>query len=146
MKLIKCRKCGATVMTADTLLATMQDEYNELVRKSKHIKGPSKNIILQQMSHLTKMMTAVCHNSSSIELQKLDTYNELVLLKKYIRTNGLLDYEMLNKIRDEARELTRKKSAEGEKQIAELYGSFENHFYNRANSDPTASAAIKNIK
>ena len=86
MKLVKCKKCGATIMTADTMLANMQEEYEALAKKaqSKKIKGADKVVIAQQMSQLKKMMIAVVHNTSEAEIRKSEAYNELHLLKKYI--------------------------------------------------------------
>lgn len=143
MKLIKCKKCGATVMTSDTLLTAMQDEYNSLVKRSHHAKGADKNLIVQQLKHLNKMMTAVCHSSTGAEIRKDTAYNELCLLKKYIIANNLIGFETLDRFRDEARQLTKKKMAEDEKKIAEQYGDFVNSFCNRTKADPTASEAMK---
>lgn len=143
MKLIKCKKCGATVMTSDTILTAMQDEYNELVKRSHRANGQTRQLILQQMKHLNKMMTAVCHSSTEAERRKDNTYNELCLLKKYIIANNLIDFETLDRFKDEARALTKKKMAEDEKKIAEQYGDFVNTFCNRTKSDPTASEALK---
>lgn len=146
MKLIKCKKCGATIMTDDTLLAAMQEEYNALVKRSHRAKGVDKNLIAQQLKHLHKMMVAVCHNSTEAERRKDDTYNELCLLKKYIKANRLIDFETLDRFRDEAREMTKMKIAEDEKKIAEQYGEFVNTFCNRTKSDPTAAEAMKGAK
>lgn len=146
MKLIKCKKCGATIMTNETLLAAMQDEYNDLVKRSHRAKGADKMLIGQQLKHLHKMMVQICHSSTEAERRKDDTYNELCLLKKYIKANNLIDFETLDHFRDEARELARKKAAEDEKRIAEVYGEFENTFCNRTKADPTATEAMKGAK
>lgn len=143
MKLIKCKKCGATVMTSDTILTAMQDEYNELVKRSHRAKGADKNLIGQQLKHLNKMMVQVCHSSTEADIRKDEAYNELRTLKKYIVANKLIDFETLDRIQTEARELTKKKIAEDEKKIAEQYGDFVNTFCNRTKSDPTASEALK---
>lgn len=146
MKLIKCKKCGATIMTDDTLLAAMQEEYNALVKRSHRAKGADKNLIGQQLKHLNKMMVAVCHSSTESETRKDAAYNELCLLKKYIKANNLIDFETLDRFRDEARELTKKKMAEDEKRISEQYGEFANTFCNRTKADPTATEAMKGAK
>lgn len=143
MKLIKCKKCGSTIMTDETLLAAMQEEYNSLVKKSHRAKGADKNLITQQLKHLHKMMVAVCHSSTEAERRKDATHNELCLLKKYIIANNLIDFETLDRFGDEARELARKKATEDEKKIAEVYSEFENTFCNRTKADPTAKEAIK---
>lgn len=146
MKLIKCRKCGATVMTDSTLLSAMQDEYNATVKRSHYAKGLDKNICLQQLSHLSKMMTAVCHNSSQIEIRKLETYNELCELRRYIREHKLIEDETLSEIQLSARELTKKKVAEDEEAMERIYGDYENYFCNRTKADPTANGAIRKTK
>ncbi len=143
MKLIKCKKCGATIMTDNTLLAAMQEEYNALVKRSHRVNGQTRPLILQQMKHLHKMMVQICHSSTEAERRKDDTYNELCLLKKHIIANNLIDFETLDRFRDEARVLAKKKMAEDEKKIAEQYGEFVNTFYNRTKADPTAKKAIE---
>lgn len=146
MKLIKCRKCGATVMTAETMLSTMQDEYNDIVKKSRYAKGADKQICAQQMKHLSKLMIAVCHSSSEAECHKQDIYNEFLILRKYVTEHNLIDYRTLDAMRDEARELTKKKAAEDEKALERIYGDYENYFCNRTKADPTAKAAIDGHK
>ena len=146
MKLIKCRKCGATIMTDETLLSTMQEEYNALVKKSHRAKGADKQIIAQQLKHISKMMTAVCHNTAEAETRKSEAYNNLHLLRRYLLDNGLVDTATLDRIRDEARAMTKKKAAEDEKAIAEIYGGFENILCNNTKGDPTATKAINNIR
>lgn len=143
MKLIKCRKCGATIMTDDTLLTAMQEEYNALVKRSHRAKGADKQLIAQQLKHLHKMMVAICHSTSEMETRKNAAYNELQLLKKHIIANNLIDFETLDRFRDEARTLSRTKAAEDEKKIAEVYGEFVNTFCNRTKSDPTATEAMR---
>ena len=143
MKLVKCKKCGSTVMTSETLLTTMQEEYNSLAKKSQRAKGADKQIIAQQLAHINKMMVAVCHSSSEGEIRKIVAYNELNLLRSYIVENNIMPQEVLDNIREEARKLARKKSLEDDKKIAELYGEFENHFYNRVKADPTAKKVLK---
>lgn len=143
MKLIKCKKCGATVMTADTLLATMQEEYNLLAKRCEVAKGPNKPLILHQMSQLKKMMTAVCHSSSEAEKRKNQTFNELSMLKKHVIGNGYMTYEEYEQtIETPAKEITKKKIAEDEKEIERLYGDFENQFCNQTKRDPTAKEAL----
>ena len=143
MKLVKCKKCGATIMTGETLLSGMQVEYNELVKKALRAKGADKQIFAQQLKHISKTMTAICHSTSESEIRKINAYNELSMLKQYIIDKQILSQDILDKIRSEARELTKKKSAEDEKKIAELYGDFENRFCNRTKQDTTCKEALR---
>lgn len=146
MKLVKCKKCGATVMTAETLLSSMQEEYNELVSKSRRAKGADKNIINQQMAHINKMMVAVCHSTSEAEQRKTVANNYLRRLKTHVLENGLVSPELLDDIENEAREEAKRKAAEDEKRLAEIYGDFNSVLTNRTKSDPTAVKAINNIR
>jgi coenzyme F420-reducing hydrogenase beta subunit len=146
MKLIKCNKCGATIMTDDTLLTAMQDEYNELVKRSHRAKGADKNLIGQQLKHLHKMMVQVCHRSSAIELRKISAHSELAALKKYIITHQIIDKQTLDKIQAEAMAHVKEQTAKDEKKIAEQYDDFVNSFCNRTKADPTATEAMKGVK
>lgn len=132
-------------MTGDTLLSSMQEEYNELIKKAQKASGADKQLINQQLSHISKMMTQVCHSSTQSEIQRDTAYIELRLLKHYLIDNGILDYDVLNPIQAEACELSKKKAEESEKVIQSIYGDFENLFYNRTKADPTAKKAIKNV-
>lgn len=143
MNLVKCKKCGATIMTSETLLSGLQEEYNELVKKSQRAKGSNKQIIAQQLKHITKTMTAICHSTTESEIRKNNAYNELNMLKKYIIDKHILSQDILDEIQSEARELTKKKRAEDEKKIDEIYGDFENHFCNRTKQDTTYDKALK---
>lgn len=145
MKLVKCRKCGATVMTTDTLLSEMQAEFNSLSNKAKRAKGGDKQIIVQQLSQLKKIMTQVCHSSTEAEIRKNNAYNELILLKKYLIDNNILSYEILDKIQKEAREQTKIKVEQDDKRISDIYGDFRNMFYNDTKRDPTADTALNSI-
>ena len=143
MKLIKCKKCGAVVMTAETLLASMQDEYDELVRKSRKAKGGDKHIIAQQLKHIHKMMVAVCHTSSDMALRKDAIYNEYNVLRKYIVDNKLIPFDELDKIRDKARADARQKAEDDAKKLDTIYGDYESMLTNRTKADPTAQQALR---
>lgn len=145
MKLVKCKKCGATIMTSDTLLTDMQAEYDELVKKAHRAKGAKIDIIKQQLKHLNKMMVQICHSSTEAEIRKSNAYNELSALKKYLIHNQLISYEVLEKIQNDAREMTKQKIADDEKHIANIYGDFISELANRTMSDPTSKKAIENI-
>ena len=145
MRLVKCKKCGATVMTGDTLLSNMQDEYNELIKKSHRAKGAEKQIISVQLSHLSKMMRAVIHTSTEVEVKKLSAYSELGLLKSYIRACSLMTDKELDDIQSRARAMSREKIAQDEKELNRIYGEFRNICNNNTKRDPTADEAVRNV-
>lgn len=147
MKLIKCRKCGATVMTADTLLSTMQEEYGLLATKYEKANNSARLLILQRMSQLKKLMTAVCHSSTEAEIKTKKAYNELRVLKRYVIDHGIMNYEQYeSEIEAVAKEITLQKEIEAEKEIERLYGEFENKFCNKTKKDPTVKEALKGEK
>jgi hypothetical protein len=143
MNIVKCRKCGATVMSSDTLLSNMQEEYNQLSKRQQKAKGAEKTSLIQQMAHITKIMTQTLHNIAELEIRKYGAYYELYILRRYLIDNHLLDYDVLDKIRDEARAKAKEKIAESEKALDNLYGDFKNICSNNTKSDPTAREAIK---
>jgi hypothetical protein len=143
VQLVKCRKCGATIMSTDTLLSNMQDEYNELNKRCQKAKPVEKQILIQQMAHINRLMRQALHNSSELELRKSEAYYELKTLREYLINNNIVDYELLDKIRDKARVTAKEKVAESQIAINKLYGEFRNICSNNTKSDPTAREAIK---
>jgi hypothetical protein len=143
MNIVKCRKCGATVMSSDTLLSNMQEEYNQLSKRQQKAKGAEKMSLVQQMSHISKIMRQVLHNTSELELRKAEAYCELAELRKYLIENSIVSYDILDKIQDNARAKAKDKVAETEKALDNLYGEFKNICSNNTKSDPTAREAIK---
>ena len=143
MQLVKCRKCGATVMSNDTLLSNMQEEYNELNKKSQKTKGADKQLLVQQMAHITKLMRQALHNNSELELRKYEAYYELRELRLYLVNNNILNYDILDELRTKARATAKEKVAESERALNNLYGEFMNICNNNTKSDPTAREAIK---
>lgn len=63
MKLIRCRKCGAALVTEDALIERMNDTIHELNEKARHSKnGKIAKSYLAEAASVTKMMKGILHN------------------------------------------------------------------------------------
>ena len=57
MRLIRCRKCGAALVTEDALIERMNDTIHELNEKARHSKnGKVAKSYLAEAASVTKMM------------------------------------------------------------------------------------------
>jgi hypothetical protein len=130
-------------MSSDTLLSNMQEEYNELRKLHQKARGVEKQVIVQQMSHITKIMRQVLHNTETLELKKTEAFYELRVLKEYLIDNGIVNQDILDELQANARAKAKEQVAEIEKALDRLYGEFKNICSNNTKSDPTARQAIK---
>lgn len=130
-------------MSNDTLLSNMQDEYDELKKRHQRARGADKQAIVQQMSHITKIMTQVLHNTSELEVRKYKAYYEVRVLKQYLKDNNIVSTDILDDLQVKAEAIAKEKIAETEKALERLYGEFKNICSNNTKSDPTAREAIK---
>lgn len=149
MKLIHCKKCGASIVTEDALVERMQDyihELNEKARKSKD--GRVAKSYLAEAASVTKMMKGILHNTAQIELRKRTCFSELNEIVNYIRLNGLVSNEKINELRTIAREKAKERNAENQKELDRIYGEWDklDTPFNRTKRDDTAKKAIRNVQ
>jgi hypothetical protein len=133
-------------MVEEELLENMLDEMNEYNTKALKAKGYHKNIYAQKASQLKKMVTQIQHRQTIIQEKSLEERNINCELISYLLYNNLITEEKLDKIKDIARQKSKESIAIEEKIIKNIYGSYENEFSNKSNSDPTANAVINNAR
>lgn len=109
MKLIRCRKCGAALVTEDALIERMNDTIHELNEKARHSKnGKIAKSYLAEAASVTKMMKGILHNTAQMEARKSGSSYELSEIVHYIRENDLISDEKLDELRKTARELQKR--------------------------------------
>ena len=144
MRLIKCRKCGATIATDEAFVQRMLDAINEL---NSMARKDRKNMVTyqQEASAIKKIMTQYLHTTANIESDYRMKLHELSVLTHYLVDNGIMDFEKIDELRDIARARCKEADKRDQEKVQELYGGFENIMMNRAKKDPTQKAAIRNI-
>lgn len=145
MKLLRCRKCGATITTNDEVMRNYMEEIERLTKLSIRDKK-NKTAYQMQAASLRKIASQIMHlTDQNDEILRVKT-NEIAVLNDYIRENGLIPDEKLWELRDFARERARKRIAEDEKKIEELYGNFNSILSNSSRRDPTEKKVLKGMK
>ena len=100
MRLIRCRKCGAALVTEDALIERMNDTIHELNEKARHSKnGKIAKSYLAEAASVTKMMKGILHNTAQMEARKSGSSYELSEIVHYIREKGLISDEKLDELR-----------------------------------------------
>ena len=143
MRLVKCKKCGSTVMTDSTLLENMYEamkECNEKARKAKHELRQS---YIQEASQIKKMIGQIQHRTAQMEERNNTITCEYAEVIHYLRFNSLITDEKLDELRAAARGKAEFKNTEDEKEIQKVYGNFESMLTNRTKKDPTAKEALR---
>lgn len=144
MRLIKCRKCGATIATDETFIQRMLDAINELSDKARKDRRNSPSY-LSQAAAIKKIMQQYLHVTANMDTHKRRLTNELSVLISYIRENNLISDEKLAELTAIARERAAEKEAKEEARIEELYRGFENISINRTRCDPTEKRGLKGL-
>ena len=99
MRLIKCRKCGATIATDETFIQRMLDDINILSEKARK-NTRFANSYLQQASAIRKIMQQYLHRTAQMDAEMLETRAELGALINYVRENGLISDEELAEFKE----------------------------------------------
>lgn len=148
MKMIRCRKCGASMISEDGLIERMSDtihELNEKARKSKD--GRIAKSYLAEAASVCKLMKGVIHNTTALESRKITCQSEYSELVYYLRSHGLISEEKLQEIREIARKKAKQKDLENQKELDRIYGQYKKLYMpaNKTKADPTAKKAIKQV-
>jgi esterase/lipase len=138
VKIIKCHKCGASVVSEDTMIESMMGYMKECTDKARKTKN---NSYLQEASQIKNFITQILHRQTRIEDR---TINKAFLstLIVYIRTNNIIPDEKLNELENMAIEKAKANIEKDEKIIKQMYGDFESMLTNRTKKDPTSKKAI----
>lgn len=145
MRLMRCRKCGTIMATENTILENMMDKIDELTEKAYKCKRQSdKQIYLEQIKVINKMMTSIRHTYAQIDERKMLLSSENAEIVRYIRSNHLITDEKLDELREIAKQKAKEKNEKDQKEIERVYGTYKSTYdpFNRTKSDPTANAAI----
>ena len=144
MRLIKCRKCGATIATDETFIQRMVDDINILSEKARKDKKNSSSY-LQQASAIRKIMQQYLHRTANMDERRRELQSKLSILWNYVHDNNLIEDEKLNELMDKGEEIARQRIKEEEERVNELYRDFNNVSINRTKADPTAKQGERNL-
>lgn len=142
MRLIKCRKCGATIATDETFIQRMLDDINTLSEKARKDRKNSGSY-LQQAAAIRKIMQQYLHTTANMDERRSKLQCKLSILWNYVHDNNLIEEEKLNELMDNGEEIARQRIATEEERVKELYRGFENISINRTKADPTERKATR---
>lgn len=137
MRLIKCRKCGATIATDETFIQRMLDDINILLEKGRRDKK-NLNTYQQQAAAIRKIMQQYLHITANMDERRRELQCKLSILWNYVHDNNLIPEEKLNDLMAEAERIAADRIRAEEERLKELYRGFENITINRTKADPTA--------
>jgi hypothetical protein len=142
MRLIKCRKCGATIATDETFIQRMLDDINILSDKARKDRKNDKSY-LQQAAAIRKIMQQYLHLTAQMDENRRRLLHEHKVLVRHVLDNGLVSQEKLNELNELARKAYEEAQRDNQRAINRLYGGFENISINRTKADPTERAGLR---
>lgn len=145
MKMLYCRKCGAPVITDESLLQTVIDRMNDAVDRANKARNYRVRVTaLAEVAEYKSIYKSLMHNITQKEYAESTAPIILKQLNTVIRERGLLTDAEIGEIYEQAKAVARAKREQAEQEIERIYGNFKT-VSNRAGSDPTADAAIASI-
>lgn len=142
MKLIKCRKCGATIATDETFVQRMLADINDLSEKARRDKRNSSSY-LQQAAAIRKIMQQYLHATVNMDERKRELQCKLSILWNYVHDNNLIEEDKLIELMERGEEIAQQRIKDEEERVNELYRGFENLSINRTKRDKTERLNIK---
>lgn len=142
MRLIKCRKCGATICTDEAFQERMLDAIEECNKQARKDRKNS-NTYLQQAASYKKILSQYLHRTSQYDSDLRRYKNENSVLIHYLLDNNLITKEKLYELKEKGRERAAANDREDAKVIEQLYGQAKNPLFNNTKADPTVRKALK---
>lgn len=145
MRLIKCRKCGATIATDETFIQRMLDDINILSEKARKDKRNC-NSYIQQAAAIRKIMQQYLHTTANMDERRRELQCKLSILWNYVHDNNLIEEGKLIELMNKGEEIAQQRIKAEEERVNELYRGFENISINRTKADPTAKQGERRTK
>lgn len=144
MRLIKCRKCGATISTDETFIQRMLDDITILSAKARKDRKNA-NSYLQQAAAIRKIMQQYLHTTANMDERRRELQCKLSILWNYVHDNNLIEEAKLFALMEQAEEIAQQRIKAEEERVNELYRSFENISINRTKADPTERNGMRGV-
>lgn len=143
--MLRCRKCGAAVISDESLIQTVLDLHEDAVKRAKYGQPKKRPGALAEAAEYKAMYKALMHNISNKDYAEAVTPYVLKILLDEIKARGLLTEAEIAACYEKGRELAQTRKEQAEKEIRRIYGEAHSAA-GRAYRDPTANAAIARIE
>lgn len=142
MKMVRCQKCGATVISDETFLQNVLDAVDACNRNAHKAKGAEKQVWCQQAAGYMSMFKAFMHNLSRIQEANDRHMHILGELRFYVLNNELMTREQLDMIYKKGEARATDSARQANKEIQRIYGEFDSAC-NRTMPNPTERGALR---
>lgn len=145
MQLIRCRKCGAVIVSDETFLQTILDTIEETNRRAQRCHPSKRSLYLREAAGYQSMFKAFMHNLTQKQAAEYKHCYILSVMRKYLLDNNILSEEQIKALYDEGERKAELAKQRAEKEIRRVYGEYETA-RNRTMPSPTERAAMKHLK
>ena len=142
--MLRCRKCGAAVISDESLIQTVLDLHEDAVRRAKYGQPKKRPGALAEAAEYKTMYKALMHNISNKDYAEAVTPYVLKSFVDEIKARGLMTEAEIAACYDRGRKAAQVRKEQAEKEIRRIYGEAHSAV-GRAYHDPTADAAIAHI-
>ena len=142
MRMIRCQKCGATVISDEALLESVTAALDDCNRKIARTHGDTRAAWYHAAADYRMIFKALMHNLTQQQEAQSTTGFILTELRREILRRGLMTEDELAAIYHRGEMSAAAAEHAATKEIQRLYGDF-NTICNRTKADPVLQAVIR---
>lgn len=145
MNLIRCHKCGAMVISDESLLQNIIDAMEEATRLARNGKPYQRNARLQEAAEYRSIYKGLMHHITERDRAERVTPHELSELIHHVLFNNLMTRAEVDAVCVRGKAIAAAARVREDKEIQRVYGNFET-ICNRTKPNPTERAALERCK
>ena len=144
MKMLRCQKCGAAVISDETLIQSVLDRWDAARKKVEKAQGRAYVQATQEAAEWKQIYKSLMHNISNKDYAEAVTPYILREFTDLIRAKGWMTEAEMDVVYEKGRQAARVQQAQKEKEIRRIYGGAE-YVPRLPHKDPTANKAISRV-
>ena len=142
--MLRCRKCGAAVISEESMIQSVLDLYEDAVKRAKYAQPKKRSAALAEAAEYKAMYKALMHNISNKDYAEAVIPYILHALVEEIKARKLLSEEEIAACYEKGRKAAEIRKQQAEKGIRRIYGETVNA-PKPAYKDPTGDTAAANV-
>lgn len=144
MRMLRCRKCGAAVISEDTLIQSVLDQWAAARQKVEGAKGKRYTMATQEAAEWKQVYKSLMHNISNKDYAESVTPFILHEFVAVIRANGWMTDAEIDATYMRGKQAAQVRREQAEREIRRIYGGLE-YAPPLPHKDPTANKAISRV-
>lgn len=142
--MLRCRKCGAAVISDESLIQYVLDHYEEAIDYARRCSPRQKSEALARVAEYRQIYKSLMHNISNKDYAEAVAPYILKAVLDVVREKKLMTEDEISVCYDEGKHLAQVRREQVDKEIRRVYGTAQ-EISALPYRDPTAREAIAHV-